>query len=143
MDCLGRWPVAGALLFFVASLLPNVGQWVVLGVVGWPSSRARSCSCCPSAAPSGATIVPKTRIDERDIMFARARLEPGTPNYEAYYALRPENKAGDDKTRSLPGLLSPEASEANPLVFAATDASFEPVRALRDAGGWAGRVGAD
>jgi ferredoxin len=66
-------------------------------------------------------------------MFARANLQPGTPNYEAYYAMRPENKAGDDRSRSLPGLLSPDASEANPLIFAATDATFDLIAAMRNA----------
>jgi ferredoxin len=73
------------------------------------------------------------RIDERDIMFSRGRLEPGSPNYEAYYATRPENQAGDDKTRLLPGLLSPRSSAFHPLVFASTDASFGLTEALRDA----------
>jgi ferredoxin len=77
--------------------------------------------------------VPQVRIDERDIMFARGRLQPGSPDYEAYYAMRPENKAGDDKTRALPGLLSPRSSAFHPLVYASTDASFGLTEALHDA----------
>ena len=76
---------------------------------------------------------PRTRIDERDIMFARARLEAGTPNYEAYYALHPEKRASDDKGRSLPGILSPESSEADQLIFGATEATFEYIERLHDA----------
>jgi len=49
---------------------------------------------------------PSRRVDERDIMFARGRLVPGSPEYESYYAMRPQNKQGDDHTRLLPGLLS-------------------------------------
>ena len=65
---------------------------------------------------------PSRRVDERDIMFARGRLAPGSPEYQAYYALRPENRSRDDHTRSLPGLLSTEAELAEPLSFAAADA---------------------
>ncbi|MGD8794718.1 MAG: reductive dehalogenase domain-containing protein [Anaerolineae bacterium] len=75
---------------------------------------------------------PRGRYDERDIMFARMRLVPGTPEFEAYYALRPEKRAGDDKTRALPGLLSPEAREAHPPLFAATEGTFDLIEAVRD-----------
>jgi reductive dehalogenase len=74
---------------------------------------------------------PSRRIDERDIMFARGRLVPGSPEYESYYAMRPENKAGDDHTRSLPGLLSQRARLAEPLAFAAAEASFDLTEAVR------------
>ena len=68
--------------------------------------------------------IPKQRFDERDIMFARARLEPGSWNYESYYAMRPENKQTDDKTRAKPGLLSPKSKLANEYLFAAPESSF-------------------
>jgi ferredoxin len=76
---------------------------------------------------------PRMQVDERDIPFSRARLEPGTPNYKAYYAMRPENQKVDDRTRTLPGLLSPEASAYHPLAFASTDASFGLTEVLREA----------
>ncbi len=64
-------------------------------------------------------------------MFARARLRPGSPEYEAYYSMRPENRAGDDRTRALPGLLSNDAELADPVVFAAAVACFEVCEGLR------------
>lgn len=64
-------------------------------------------------------------------MFARGRLVPGSPEYEAYYGMRPENKIGDDNTRALPGLLSDEAQLAEPLAFAAAEASFDLTEAVR------------
>jgi ferredoxin len=67
---------------------------------------------------------PKRRFDERDIMFARARLEPGSPNYEAYYQIHPENRNVDDATRAKPGLLSADSKLANEYLFAAPEASF-------------------
>lgn len=74
---------------------------------------------------------PSRRVDERDIMFARARLKPGSPEFETYYAMRPENRAGDDRTRALPGLLSHRAGKADPVEFASAKASFELTEALR------------
>jgi ferredoxin len=77
--------------------------------------------------------VPKKRIDERDIMFARARLKPGSPEYESYYKMRPENLMIDDRTRAKPGLLSLDAKLADPFMFAATDGSFFFTDSLREA----------
>jgi ferredoxin len=74
---------------------------------------------------------PSGRIDERDIMFARARLRPGTPEFESYYAMRPDNRAGDDRTRRLPGLLSTDAELADPTLFAAAKACFGVCESLR------------
>jgi reductive dehalogenase len=71
------------------------------------------------------------RVDERDIMFARAQLIPDSPEYNAYYAAHPENKVGDDRTRKLPGLLSTTARKYDPLVFASTWASFSFIQPLR------------
>jgi ferredoxin len=65
-------------------------------------------------------------------MFARARLVPGSTEYDTYYALRPHNRKGDDLTRSLPGLLSPDAELADDVVFAAAEASFDLTEAVRD-----------
>jgi ferredoxin len=68
--------------------------------------------------------VPKKRFDERDIMFARARLKPGTQNFLDYYEMRPEKKNIDDNIRTKPGLLSPQAKLANEVLFASPEASF-------------------
>ena len=65
-------------------------------------------------------------------MFARGRLTPGSPDYELYYAMRPEKKNGDDQTRALPGLLSDEAQLFEPLSFAAAKASFDLTEAMRE-----------
>ncbi len=73
------------------------------------------------------------RFDERDIQFSRVRLRPGTPEYAAYYAMRPENREIDDAIRALPGLLSPAAALAEPALFASAEGSFFLTEALRDA----------
>jgi reductive dehalogenase len=123
----------GSMLFFLAILLPVQLQRMSLGALAVSVAAGVLLFLLPIGRVELGNDVPQVRVDERDIMFARARLEPGTIGYEAYYAMRPENKAGDDKTRSLPGLLSLEASEANPLVFASTDAAFALIDELQRA----------
>lgn len=125
--------VVASLPFFLSPLLPGAIKLILLGFVALAAIVGAVLFLLPVGRVECGLDVPRRRYDERDIMFARARLVPGSSDFEAYYALRPENKAGDDKTRSLPGLLSIEASEANPLVFASTSASFSLTEAVRDA----------
>jgi ferredoxin len=72
------------------------------------------------------------RFDERDIVFARTRLRPDSPEFIAYYEMRPENREIDDQFRKLPGLLSKDALFADPLVFAKAGASFGLTEAMRE-----------
>jgi len=76
---------------------------------------------------------PTSRFDERDIIFARFRLKPGSPEYEAYYRMHPENKAIDDLTRTKPGLNSPGSLFWNPYLGASVDASFTLTEAMNKA----------
>ena len=76
--------------------------------------------------------VPAGRIDERDIMFSRRLLEPGTERYEAYYRQHPEKKGPDDRFRQKPGLLSREALYYDPLTFPAAEAYFRTIEHLAD-----------
>lgn len=73
---------------------------------------------------------PKKRFDERDIMFSRVRLQPDTARFDEYYQHNPGKKELDDKFRQKPGLMSPQAAHADPIAFAAADASFETVGAF-------------
>ncbi len=76
---------------------------------------------------------PKGRIDERDIMFSRRLLSPGSPRFEEYYAENPEKRELDDRFRAEPGLLGKGAAQYNPYLFSAADATFTTVEALRPA----------
>jgi len=73
---------------------------------------------------------PKTRIDERDIMFSRKLLIEGTDRFKEYYKRNPHNKILDEKFRSQPGLLQKESSLHDPITFAAAEASFKTVNAF-------------
>ena len=74
---------------------------------------------------------PRGRIDERDIMFSRRLLEPGSEKFVAYYRENPDRKAADDAFRAQPGLLEPGSSCYDPYQFAAADASFATVEKLK------------
>ena len=74
--------------------------------------------------------VPGGRMDERTIMFSRSALKPGSEQFEQYYDEFPEHKPGDDRFRSLPGLMARDALKFEPLSFAAAGASFEAVEEL-------------
>jgi ferredoxin len=74
---------------------------------------------------------PKSRIDERDIMFSRNLLLPGSERFEAYYAANPEKRAPDDEFRAKPGLLAKGASAYSPYHFGSADASFWAIERLR------------
>jgi ferredoxin len=125
--------VIGPIPFLLSIFLPVWAQGIVAAIAIVALAAGLVLFLLPVGRVQPGRDVPQVRIDERDIMFARGRLEPGSPEYEVYYAMRPENKDGDDKTRSLPGLLSARSSAFHPLVFAATDASFGLTEALRDA----------
>jgi len=117
---------------FLASLLPVTVKLVILGVIAAGALAGIVLFLLPIGRVERGNDVPQQRFDERDVMFARARLVPGSPEYESYYAMRPENRAADDEIRALPGLLSLTASKANPLAFASAEASFCLTGALRE-----------
>ncbi len=74
--------------------------------------------------------IPKPGQDERDTMFSRKDLIPGSETYNAYYQRKPNLKEVDDAFRSNPGLLQPGAVYFNREAFAAADASFETIEQL-------------
>lgn len=73
---------------------------------------------------------PKTRVDERDIMFSRNNLKVGSERFNEYYERNPELKILDDKFRSQPGLMQKGAAYYDPITSAAADASFKTVGAF-------------
>jgi ferredoxin len=92
---------------------------------------------------------PAPGVDERDIMFSRAALEPGTERFEGYYRSHPNFRTKDDLFRMEPGLLASGSSQHHPLGFPAADAAFWTIERLRPfveggggKGGGAGLMGA-
>jgi ferredoxin len=124
--------VLTSLPLFLVSLLPLALRTATLAVIMVGAIVGAVLFLLPIGRVERGNDTPRGRFDERDIMFARARLVPGSPEYSAYYAMRPENQISDDRTRALPGLLSPDASKARPLAFASAEASFSLTEALRE-----------
>ena len=121
-----------SLSFLVAAVLPTPVQRGLLGMFAVLSLLVVVAWFLPIGSAREAGGRPRRRVDERDIMFARARLVPGSQEFEAYYRARPERRDSDDRTRLLPGLLSPDAPLAEPLAFGAAKASFTITEALRE-----------
>ena len=74
--------------------------------------------------------LPEERFDERDAMFSRAALEPGTSTYEAAYARKPEWKDIDDAIRTLPRLTEPGGTFFDAPVMAEAAGYFEDLECL-------------
>jgi len=123
----------GALLFFLTAALPEPVHWLVIGIVIFAVIAGLILFFLPIGRVEIGEYTPTQRFDERQIMFARAGLQPGSPEYDSYYHSHPEHLAGDERTRAQPGLLSPDAKFANRFHFASTDGSFELTHTLRDA----------
>lgn len=122
----------GSVSLFLASLLPPDFRLIILVGLASLTVIGIILFLLPIGRVEKGYDVPQKRVDERDIMFARARLSPGSPEHEAYYARRPKNLDPDEKIRSLPGLLSPNAQKANAQVFAVANASFQLTEAVRE-----------
>lgn len=77
--------------------------------------------------PNPAWQLPQSRIDERDTMFSRRLLQPGTKEFNEYYQMHPIKRALDNIWRSQPGLLAQSAKFYHPVLFSAADSSFDAV----------------
>ena len=126
-----RFMIAGVVLFLVfagAGGWPDTSWWLwafpvgvvlVAGVFFVPQPGKRE------------HVMPQGRIDERDTMFSRNILEPGSKAYAVYYARYPERRFGDDTLRRNPGLLSEAARYFDPFIFPAAAANFELIEKNR------------
>jgi ferredoxin len=66
------------------------------------------------------------RVDERDALFHRFyRLQPGTPEFEQWYAEHPDLRELDDEIRAMPQLASPGARTWDPIAAPAMRALDE------------------
>jgi ferredoxin len=125
--------VFAALLVVIVPLLPLAMILGLLALILIAGIAAMVLFLLPIGRVESGLDTPRSRFDERDIVFARARLKPGSAEHAAYYTMRPEKLAFDDKIRRLPGLLSLNAAKADPLLFPTADASFAITEALHEA----------
>jgi len=74
----------------------------LLGGLTWPIGSNHKAL----AGTQGLVVGQVTRVDERDIVFARNRtIRPGSEQYKTYYELRPENEQFDAARRKRGGPL--------------------------------------
>lgn len=120
----GGLAIMGGLTSVLISQFPlRIQYWIALVVIAF-GLVLFILSLLPIGRVPVKVEVPGRRMDERDIMFARYHLEPGSPEWDAYYKMRPEKKAVDDAWRKAPGLMRPGSREYNPFLIASPDASF-------------------
>ena len=130
----GTWLTLAATVLFASSLiLSPQGKFVFLSLILGLGLVLVVLFYLPLGKISHEGIDPDSRFDEREVIFARARLIPGTEQFQEYYREHPDHKEPDDAARSKPGLFSPEASLTDPLQSAAAEASFFLTEALREA----------
>ncbi len=125
--------LVSAIAFFGGAFLPPPARVPFFWLVVAAGLAMLVLLLLPIGRITPANDSPRQRHDERNVMFARARLQPGSPEFEAYYTAHPENRQSDDEMRQKPGLLAPDGEFADPLLFAAADGSFDLTEALRDA----------
>jgi len=75
--------------------------------------------------------MPLKRYDERDTVFSRRILKPGTDLFEEYYKRNPDKTEPDARWREKPGLLKAGSKYYDPILFAAADSIFEKVDKLQ------------
>jgi ferredoxin len=130
-----RWAMALAFLLTIPYLAAGLIDYRLQTSISLPLLGFTVLAFLFMMLPIGNTFppeedMPKTRIDERDIMFSRNNLKKGSDRFNEYYARHPELKILDDKFRSHPGLLQKGAVHYDPVTFAAADASFKTVAAF-------------
>ncbi len=130
--------VLAGLIYLIGAVLPPAIQLFLLVLTLLVLLAGAALLLLPERQDGMTHQNPTSRYDERDIPFARIRLVPESPQYRSYYQMRPERLAFDDRLRRKPGLLSPHAKLADPLLFAAADGSFFLTEAL--AGAVDGRI---
>ena len=74
--------------------------------------------------------IPSRRFDERDIIFSRRTLNPGSDLYKEYYKRNPDKEEPDRKWRVKPGLLKAGSKYYDPVLFAAAESLFDKVNRL-------------
>ena len=122
-----------SVLFLIALVLPENIKIILIGIFISSILVLLVLFFLPTRSEQVESNQPREQIDEREIIFARARLEPGTTQYKEYYQKHPDQKRPDDDSRKQPGLLSPEARFMDRFHRASAEGSFYLTGSLREA----------
>ena len=129
-----EWRAAALAAGVTLTVIAGFGATLILSAGPWPT-LALLCVvwipvlllCAPFGTRDAAAIVGnRQRVDERDALFHRFyRLQPGTPEFDAYYEEHPDKRAFDDEVRALPGLVDPSSASYRPLSSPLATALFD------------------
>ena len=111
--------------------------WVVLGLlVAMAVALVVVVLVTTRSSPLARSGTPK-RVDERDAVFHRFyRIQPGTPEWDAYYASHPEKIDFDDKVRAKPPLAGPGSKSYHRLSSPFQIACFDVCEGMSREIGW-------
>jgi len=124
--------IIAAAPFVAAALLPGTVQTPFgIGLLALTILALFACIWPDRPEQLPRRLEPVERIDERDIMFSRRELEPGSEKYERYYRRHPGRREVDERWRAKPGLMGPGSRYEHPLGFASAEATFRAVDALQ------------
>ena len=115
---------------------------VLLLLSGWNNLRLLNLLLASLLLISMATLLipvrrgqrsdnPSGRLDERDTVFSRSNLQPGSIRYAEYYHRHPQRRVRDDAMRALPGLLASTSSQYNQPIFEASRTLHTSITELR------------
>ncbi len=124
--------IGSPLLFVAASLLPEQIQITILFILGALTILAAILFFIPFKKLKIEKEESDFRIDERNTMFSRLEITCSPEKSKAYYQYSPENKAVDEEWKQKAGLMSPNSAMYKTKAFAAADASFNVIGALRN-----------
>jgi len=127
-----RWMAGGVTLWATGAwILPGWGGWVLAAGLGSMVALGLFLLIPLPGRRIVALGSPRPGVDERDIMFSRAELVPGTERFQDYYRRRPESRVKDDLFRQEAGLLAPGSTQYHQAGFAAADAAFWTIEKMR------------
>ncbi len=128
------WFALASLVTFTLLLFaPTLAQQIAAAVLALTALLSLVLFFLPKGKPVQPSPPPTRRVDERTIIFARARLQPSTARYNEYYRDHPEHQAPDDAFRANPGLLALGAVHHDPLLSGSPVGGFFLTESLRDA----------
>jgi len=117
---------------FLLPVIYHFNFWYEYSIILWSfSGLSFIILFLPINGKTSNREIPTNRIDERDTIFSKRKLQPGTDRYNEYYADKPQMENLDNKWRTKPGLLNEGSKYYNVYQFSASDASFETVNQFK------------
>ncbi len=118
--------------FIAVSFLPTQSGLIVLSILLVLLLLGVLLFFLPIKTGKAENEISSNRIDERDTMFSRLEITRSSEKTELYYAQKPHLKTIDKEWQVKPGLASTTSAMYEPKAFAAADASFDVIGALRN-----------